>query len=89
MAKKLARIDVQSTRRMEVTRTSIITPAMSKRSWSPSLSCKVLAMPSSMLMALVSSGFQVPCTIWLCAGASVVWEILNSRSIKRCARSSV
>ena len=56
ITKKLARMDVQSTRRTEVMRASWVMPAMSKRNTSPSRKRKVLAMPSSMLRPCASSG---------------------------------
>ena len=43
MTKKLARIDVQSTLRNDVTRASCSTPAMSKRNTSPNWMPKVRA----------------------------------------------
>ena len=89
MAKKLARMDVQSTLRSEVTLESSCTPAMSKRSVSPSLRFKVVAMPSSMLMAPASSGVHAPPTTWLLSGRVALWLRLNSRSTRRRARSSV
>ena len=89
ITKKLARIDVQSTRRIEVTRASMATPAMSKRKRSPIFKPRVLAKPSSRLKASGSSGTQAPATMLLCAGAATLCDTLNSRSTNRLARSSV
>ena len=89
ITKKLARIEPQSTLRSEVILASDCMPPISNRKLSPSCKFKVLAIPSSMLMALASCACQRPATTSLRCGSSVLYDTLNSRSTRRLARSSV
>ena len=88
MTKKLTCIEPQSTLRRLVIFASLDWPAMSKRKLSPSLRPRVLARPSSTLMAPCSPASQRPATTSLWTGLSVLLDRLNSRSNRRLARSS-
>ena len=76
MAKKLARIELQSTLRKLVMVEVRCTPAMSNVSVSPSCRPSVCANPVSMLMAWGSFSVQRPASTGLCTGTVALCEVI-------------